>query len=148
MKMNAARRKLVRDPSAKLDDWMPSLALMDDAFDILDRRPMDIIRLRIEVLHVRGEHQKTEREATELIRRAELIEGDVWLRHYFLVKGWYHVGCAQYLLGREDARLSILTALRYMDEFAKVDPYDMFNLEKVIMLNYFSTLDAVGQLLL
>jgi hypothetical protein len=47
MRMNLARRQLLRSPLARLEDHIPSLALFDELFGLSDTRSLDIIRLRV-----------------------------------------------------------------------------------------------------
>lgn len=97
--MNAARRKLTRNASARFEECLPPLAPLDDVFEPSNRRPLDVIRFRVEILHLRSMQQETEASAFVLVQRAELIKDDPWQQLYFLTKGWYYVGSAQYSLG-------------------------------------------------
>lgn len=143
MLMNAARRKLTRKASARFEECLPPLTPLDDAFGPSNRRPLDVIRLRVEILHLRGMHQETEADAFVLVQRAELIEDDPWQQLYFLTKGWYYVGSAQYSLGKQDMAVENLSnALRYEEDFCKIDDTGLFNPEKVTMLKYLEDLAA------
>jgi hypothetical protein len=54
-----------------------------------NRRSLDVLRLRVEVLKERGMYLKAENEASILTQRAHLVEDDEWLRLYHLIQGWY-----------------------------------------------------------
>jgi hypothetical protein len=97
MRMNLAQRQLLRNPRARLEDYIPSLSLFDELFSISDTRSLDIIRLRMEILYHRGEHEQTEVHAELLIQRASMKNDDVWQQLYFSIKGYYYLGLVQYL---------------------------------------------------
>lgn len=138
---NAARRRLNRNRSTNLDECLPVLSDLDDAFGPSNRRPLDVIRLRADVLYQRGMYPQAETEGTMLIHRAEMIENDEWQRLYFLVHGWTCVGSAQCLLGKETAAMASLShALKLEEEFCMIDTSGLFNPEKFAMLGYLEEL--------
>ena len=145
MMMDGARRKLLRNKWARLEDCLPRLEDLDAEFDPSNCRPMDVLRMRVEVLYrralaeqdVRERRQlfgQVEVEASELVRRAEMKENDPWQRPYFFVKGLYHLGSAQYELARDAAaEESFSTALCYEAEFCEVDQSGQFAQEVICM---------------
>ncbi|KAK3937039.1 hypothetical protein QBC46DRAFT_417323 [Diplogelasinospora grovesii] len=122
MKMVAARRRLLRHPWAALDECLPaSLSHLDHVFGLTDQRSLDVIRLRLETLESRGFYEMVEVEATDLIRRAEMIQGNDWLRLSNLCLGWELVNRAQVMLGKYDLALADHSESRFKSEFARID---------------------------
>lgn len=138
MMMDGARRRLLYDKWATFTDCLPSLAHLDTLFGPTDRRPLDMIGLRLEILKDRGIPAQAEREAAELIRRAENIENDDWQRAYHLTRGWYFRGWAQYSMPgkRGQAVESFETAMRCDDELCAIDDFHIFVPERVAMVGY------------
>ena len=137
MFMNAARRRLNRSRWTNLDECLPVLSDLDDAFGPSNCRPLDVIRLRADILYQRGMYPQAEIEGTMLVHRAEMKENDEWQRLYFLIHGWTCVGSAQYFLGKETAAMASLShALKLEKEFRKIDKSGLFNPEKFAMLAY------------
>jgi len=97
-----------------------------------------MIGLRLEILKDRGIPTQAEREAAELIRRAENIENDGWQRAYHLTRGWYFRGWAQYSMPgkRGQAVESFETAMRCDDELCAIDDFHIFVPERVAMVGY------------
>ncbi|KAF2435049.1 hypothetical protein EJ08DRAFT_388323 [Tothia fuscella] len=142
MRMNAASRKLIRDNWARLDDHIPALAIMDNMFGPTNRRSLDIIRLRVEVLHHRQEYESVEVEAELLISRASLLENDDWLQFYFLIKGYYFSAYACYRLKRSSTLEQIYRTLRYIELFSEIDSAGIFEPKQVAMLAIVSEMTA------
>lgn len=141
MFMNLARRRLNRSWWTNLDECLPVLSDLDAAFGPSNRRPLDVIRLRADVLYQRRMYPQAETEGTILIYRAALIENDKWQRLYFLVKGWACVGSAQYFLGKETAAMASLSfALKLEEEFCTIDTSGLFNPEKFLILGHLEDL--------
>lgn len=137
MLMNAARRKLTRNPSATFEECLPDLSVLDNSFGPSNQRSMDVVRLRVETLNLRGLHEQTEIEAYVLVERAAQIEDDQWKQLYYLTKGWFYVGSAQYLLGKPDiATENLSQSLRCEERFSRIDHSGLFNPERLIMLKY------------
>ena len=137
MLMNAARRKLTRNPSATFEECLPDLSLLDNSFGPSNQRSMDVVRLRVETLNLRGLHEQTEIEAYALVERAAQIQDDQWKQLYYLTKGWFYVGSAQYLLGKPDiATENLSQSLRCGGGFSRIDHSGLFNPERLIMLKY------------
>jgi hypothetical protein len=134
MQMNFARR-MISQGGGLLDQWLPDISTLNDTFGPSDRRSLDTIRLRIEVLYQRAEYLDVETQSLDLVRRATMIEGDEWLSSYFHIKGWYFIGMAQFsLLDYDGANFSLTTCLWWMDGFCKIDDTGLFNPEKVGIL--------------
>lgn len=138
LRMNYARRQLLRNDQATLTEYIPSLDLFDGLFGTCNRRSLDIVRLRMEVLHHRGNYARVEGEAKCLVERAGRVRDDVWLRLYFLIKGYYHLGIAEYLQGQEGvARGNIVRCIELINEFDRIDPHGMFAAEKAVLEDFF-----------
>ncbi|KAI9668488.1 MAG: hypothetical protein M1829_005366 [Trizodia sp. TS-e1964] len=134
MRMNLARRHLLRSSQASLEDYIPSLTLFDRLFSPGDTRSLDIIRLRTEILHHRGDYERVESEAQLLVQRAGLKRHDVWQRLYFLIKGYYFLSLSQNQLGKQDmARMNMAQGIRFIAEFSRIDLYGIFNSEKAVL---------------
>ena len=96
--------------------------------------PLDVLRLRVEILYQRGQYQRVTEEASLLIQRADRKQNDPWQRHYFLIKALYHTGSAHYYLGNHESTKQCLGYALYLDdEFCKIDGSDQFNSERVFM---------------
>jgi hypothetical protein len=141
--MDGARRRLLQYSWAPLD-CLPDIFHLDTVFGPTDRRPLDVISLRIEILSHRKMHVETEMEAFMLIRRAEIIQNDNWRRFYNLTRGWYFLGTAQYFMRKREAAIeSLSNALRSDDELCKVDGFHIFNAERMMILKYLEHLRGV-----
>lgn len=136
MRMNLARRRLSRNPMARLEDHLPSLEFFDDLFGESDTRCLDIIRLRVETLFQRGNYIGTEKEANLLVARASLKVKDPWQQLYFLIKGYYHLGLAQYRLGKMDSANSIMyQGIQCIGEFSLLDEYGVFDSDHATLMS-------------
>ena len=130
MLMNSARRRLARSPWVSLESCLPDLSGLDQDFGPSNRRPLDVIRIRVETLYLRVLYLEVENEALVLAHRADRIQNDPWQRFYFLTKAWYHIGSAQFSLKRHiDAKSSFFRALWWESEFSTIDESGMFNPE-------------------
>jgi hypothetical protein len=98
MRMNSARRKLLPDNWARVEDYILSLTLIDHMYNASNWRSLDIVRLRVGLLFHRAEYELTETEAEELVRRASMVQNDEWQRLYFLIKGHHYVASAQFCM--------------------------------------------------
>ncbi|KAG4444026.1 hypothetical protein IFR05_000486 [Cadophora sp. M221] len=133
MKMNLARRRLFR--GKLLRDCLPDLSALDITFGLTNRRPLDVIRLQIEVLWHRKMYADVVTQALVLLERAEMIENDEWQRLYFLIKSWYYLGSAQSRLGNHHAAMNDLSDFLVAEEaFCRIDQTGLFNPEKIEIL--------------
>jgi hypothetical protein len=147
MMMNAARRRLFQDEWTTFEECLPDISHVDALYGLADRRPVDVITLRVEVLSKRAFHLHTETEASTLIQRAEMIEDNEWQRFYYLTLRWYFLGCAQYFqkdLRRTEAMFSFEQALHFEDMLRKAD-FNIFDAERVIMSKYMDELESMEQ---
>lgn len=134
MMMNRAKRRLSRCEWVDIDQCLPPLLPLDDMFGPANCRPLDVLRLRVEVLYQRMQYQRVTEEAFVLVQRADTKQNDPWQRHYFLIKGLYHAGSAHYYLGNhESAKQCLGYALYLQEEFCKIDVTDQFNSERILM---------------
>ncbi|KAF5674775.1 hypothetical protein FCIRC_7640 [Fusarium circinatum] len=132
MMVNQARRWLMRDDNARLEDVLPPVDHYDQIFGVCNRRSLDIIALRLEITYKRRQFVQLETEATILIQRAKLIRDDDWHRLYNLVRGWYHLGCAQFsLLKWVPAMTSFDRALQSDAQLRELGNWTIFDTEKV-----------------
>lgn len=139
--MDSARRRLLQYPWTTFDDCLPPISSLDANFGPTDRRCMDVISLRAEVLSKRNMFNEAEIEAFSLIQRADLVQNDEWQRFYNLTRGWYFLGCAQYALDKGDVAVaSLLEALRCDEEICKIADFHIFTPEKTMILKYLDLL--------
>lgn len=132
--IDSARHKLKRSKWATLDESLPTLSVLDEIFGPSNRRSLEVLRLRADVLFERGMYRDAKDVASMLIQRADLVEGDEWNRHYFMINGWYVVGNVQYLLGEYAAATSSLhNCLELEEEFGKAWYSYLFNKEKILI---------------
>ncbi|KAK3686163.1 hypothetical protein B0T22DRAFT_492951 [Podospora appendiculata] len=137
IKMDGARRRLLHDPWATMQECLPDLSLLDAAFGPSDRRCVDVVALRLEILHLRHLDSDAKTAAAELLRRAEMIRNDEWQRFYNLTRGYYFLGCAQDRLGERAAAVeSFRRAMRSNEELCRVDDFGIFEPEERIMAKY------------
>lgn len=61
--MSPARRQLLWNPTTRLEDYIPSLAILDELLGLLDTRCLDVIRLHTEILDHRNDYIGTELKA-------------------------------------------------------------------------------------
>lgn len=142
--LDGARRRLLQYPWVNFD-CLPDISHLDSIFGPTDRRSLDVISLRIEILNNRNMHVETEVEASMLIQRAEMIQSDNWQRFYNLTRGWYFLGTAQYFLRKRDVAIqSLSNALRSDDELCNIDEFHIFNAERMIILEYLEHLRGVN----
>jgi len=133
MQMDLARRRLLR--GEPLDICLPALSDLDAQFGPTNHRSLDVIRLRMEVLFQRKEYAEAITSGLLLIERASTILDDDWPRIYFLFKGGYHLGLAQYHMGNYAVAMqTLLICLEWEEEMWTVDDTGQFNSEKVVML--------------
>lgn len=133
MQMDLARRRMLRGEA--IDRCLPDLSVLDSTFGPINHRSLDVIRLRMEFLYRGKEYAEVKKYALLLIERAGTIEGDEWRRIYFLVKGGYHLGMAQYFTANyADAIRDLSRCLEWEEEMWKVDKTGQFNTEKIEML--------------
>lgn len=136
MMMDGARRRLLLDPRTDFS-CLPNISQLDTILGPTNRRSLDVIFLRIEILHHRGLHTETEIEASKLVQRAKMIRDDDWQRHYNLTRGWYFLGSAQYFLKKRKLAIeSLSNALIFDDELCKIDEFHIFDTERMVILKY------------
>lgn len=142
MMIDGARRRLLHDKWATFADCLPDVAELDSMFYPKDRRALDVIGLRLEILKNRDMPVEAEEEASDLVRRAEGICNDDWQRFYHLTRAWYFLGWAQYsMLGKQDqATSSFHEALRCNDELCKIEDFHIFVSEQAEMQTYLDEL--------
>lgn len=132
MMVNQARRLLMRDDDARLEDVLPPVDHYDRIFGVCNRRSLDIIALRLEVIYKRRQFVQLETEATILIQRAKLIRDDDWHRLYNLVRGWCYLGCAQFfLLKWVPALTSFDRAVQSDNQLRELGNWTIFDTERV-----------------
>lgn len=85
-------------------------------------------------------YQQTEAEAFLLVERAGSVENNQWSQLYFLTKGWYYAGSAQYFLGQDTARENLSHALDCEARFSRFDRTGLFNPEKLTVQKYLDDL--------
>jgi hypothetical protein len=137
MTMNAARRQLAQKQWQSCESVLPDLELLDASFGASNRRSMDVISLRLEVEYRRVQYAAVKVDAGMLIRRANMIENDDWLAYYYLTRGYYFLGSAQFHLGeKQDAEDSFACALVADNLLCLIKDFSIFNAEKMIMQRY------------
>ncbi|KAB8349531.1 hypothetical protein FH972_023557 [Carpinus fangiana] len=147
MIMNAARRRLFRYSWVTFDDCMPTVEELDGEFGPCDRRSLDVISLKMEVLGTRGLNDEMKVQAAMMIQRAEMIQNDNWMRFYYLTRAWFYLGQAQYATGeRPLATESLSKALVTEADFRKVDDHDIFNPERLIITGLLEELETQTKL--
>ena len=133
MMIDAARRRLLQDPWAIFTDCLPNLSDLDIKYGPCDRRSLDVISLRVEILKHRGQYELVASEASALIQRAELIQDDKWQRLYNLIRGWFFLGHSQYVSEKRDEAVeSLAMMLLYDAQFQPMDFWNIFGAERVI----------------
>jgi hypothetical protein len=141
--MDGARRRLLYDKWATLDECLPNTSHIDRTFGASDRRLLDVLGLRIEILSQRNMQNQAELEATLLIERADMIQNDEWLRFYNLTRGWYFLGSAQYMLKKRNVAIESLTnALQCKAELCKIEDFHIFVAEEATILRYLEDLKS------
>ena len=136
MIMDGARRRLLQCPWATFD-CLPEISYLDSYFGPTDRRSLDVIGMRVEILSHRGMHSEAEVEALALVQRAGMIQSDDWQRFYNLTRGWYFLGSAQYFLRKRDVAIqNLCNALHSDDELCKIDEFHIFEAERMIILKF------------
>jgi len=142
--MDGARRRLLQYPWTTFD-YLPAISYLDSVFGPTNRRSLDVIGIRAEILSHRGMYIEAEIEAALLVQRAKMIHTDDWQRFYNLTRGWYFLGSAQYFLRKRDAAIQCLcNALRSDDELCKIDEFHIFNAERTMILKYLAHLKSVN----
>lgn len=134
MKMDMARRRLSQGQWVDISDNLPALSILDHKFGLSDRRPLDVIRLRIETLYQRKQYMEARAHSSMLIQRAETIENDEWQRHYFLIKGLYYAGTSScYITGNQlVAESNLSRCFGLIEDFYQLDhTFAMFDTEKI-----------------
>lgn len=105
---------------------------------------------KAEILSERGGFEdQVEAEAAAIVERAMALQGenDGWQRLYNFVRGWFFLGQAQFRMGkREDALVSLLTALGVAEEFRMIDESDIFEPERAVIVGYLETLQLAEPL--
>jgi hypothetical protein len=146
MMMDGARRRLLHQSWTTFADCLPDIAHLDADFGSTDRRPLDVLGLRLEILKKRGMPHEAEPEALEMIRRAERTLNDDWQRYYNLTRGWYFLGWARYAIPekRSQAVACFETALTCDDELCKIEDFHIFVSERTEMLKYLGELRDFG----
>jgi tetratricopeptide (TPR) repeat protein len=135
MDMDRAKRRLDSSELADLDKCLPSLSSLDEVFGSTNCRPLDVLRLRIEIMYQRRQYQALVEEALVLIDRADKKHDDPWQRHYFLIKAYYYSGSSHFHLGNyECAKVYLECALHLYEKFLEIDWSDQFDSEKAFML--------------
>ena len=134
MKMNRAKRRLRHSERENIDECLPPLVPLEKEFGPMNCRPLDVLRLRLETLSERGQHQQVTEEAPLLIQKADGKWNDPWQRCYFLIKALYCAGSAHFHLGNLESARHHLNQALYLDaEFCKLDSSDQFNTERAHM---------------
>lgn len=150
MAMDRARRRLTHQPWTTFADFVPPLEDLDAQFGHTDRRSLDVLALRAEILSERGGFEdQVEAEAAAIVERAMALQGenDGWQRLYNFVRGWFFLGQAQFRMGkREDALVSLHTALGVAEEFRMIDESDIFEPERAVLAGYLETLQLAEPL--
>ncbi|PVH72986.1 hypothetical protein DL98DRAFT_358227, partial [Cadophora sp. DSE1049] len=135
MQMNLARRKINRGGTDVLDYCLPDLNTLDRTFGASNRRPMDVIRTRVEVLYEHEKYEEMEAQADILLERGVMIENDQWQNLYFVIKGFYYIGLARYCLKMHVVAMeSLKSCLHWICEFEKINITGLFDPEKVEVL--------------
>lgn len=143
MTMNAARRQLERKQWQSCESVLPDLELLDATFGASNRRSMDVLSLRLEVQYRRVQYFAVKADAGTLIFRANMIENDDWLAYYYLTRGYYFLGSAQFHLGeKESAEESFTCALEADRKLCLINDYSIFNTEKALMRGYLADMYA------
>lgn len=134
MRMDGARQKALRDDWADIHALLPDLSELDSLYGPTNCRPMDVLRLRLEILHARKQHSQIITEAETLIPRASAKTYDPWQQHYFLIKAFYYGGHAHLELGnQESARHWYGRALKLIDDFQLFDQSNQFLVQQLGM---------------
>tara|TARA_R110002003_G_scaffold214_33_gene16306 strand:- start:1874 stop:3109 length:1236 start_codon:yes stop_codon:yes gene_type:complete len=137
MKMNAARRQLAQKQWQSCESVLPDLELLDASFGASNRRSMDVVSLRLEVGYRRVQYAAVQVDAGMLIHRAAMIENDDWLAYYYLTRGYYFLGSAQFHLGeKQEAEETFACALAADHKLCLIKDFSIFNAEKVMMRRY------------
>jgi hypothetical protein len=135
--INTAKRRLLYDNWASLNECLPDLSGVDAVSGPSDRRALEIMALRLHTLNHRRLYRQAEAEAFLLIARAAIITNDQSQRLQNLVRGYFHLGRAQHILGNKAARQSFLSALQYEEKFCELSgDDDMFKVERAAILKY------------
>ncbi|KXJ84608.1 hypothetical protein Micbo1qcDRAFT_181495 [Microdochium bolleyi] len=142
MMMDAARRKLFHAPWVPLDECLPSVDYFDANFGPTDRRVLDLVALRVEVLARRAEHAQVVQQASDLTHRAEIIVGDEWQRLFNLIRAYFFLGQAYLGLSDADlARVSFECMLVYEAQFsARSDHFGIYVSERARAEEYLTGL--------
>ncbi|KAM7215029.1 hypothetical protein V8F06_009555 [Rhypophila decipiens] len=144
MSMNRARRRLLRQPWTRLEDFLPSVEEeLDGLFGSSNRRSLDVLGLRAEILSQRGLDHEVEIEAKAILERVAGIRDDAWQRLYHLVRASFWGGEAQFRQGKwDEARMSLESAMVFAEEFRGVEKADIFEPERLVMKRYLEELQA------
>ncbi|KAK0101810.1 hypothetical protein ONS95_006960 [Cadophora gregata] len=135
MQMNLARRKINRGGADVLYERLPDLTSLDQNFGPSNRRPMDVIRTRVEVLYEHEKYEEMEAQANILLERGVMIENDQWQNLYFVIKDFYYIGLARYCLKMYIVAMeSLKSCLHWIREFENIDATGLFDPEKVEVL--------------
>lgn len=143
MTMNAARRRLLRDRWSACDDFIPGLCHLDIVFGPSNRRSMDVISLRAEIMYRRHQFMEVEAEARMLVQRADTIVYDEWQRCYYLTRGYYFLGCSQF--HRDDIRAaeeSFANTLLADQQLCLINDFSIFNAEKTAIKRYLEAMHS------
>ena len=153
MDMNRARRRLTHQPWTTFNDFLPRVEGLDARFGRADRRSLDVLGLRAEILSQRGGgggggwlvqvQVEVEAEAFEILERIEGIpENDQWQRLYHLVRAWFWIGQAQFRQSkRAQAVQSLQKAAGFAEAFREVEEAtDIFEPERVAIRSYLAQL--------
>jgi hypothetical protein len=116
MAIEYARRRLHWDECIQLEDVLPPVDVLDRTYGISDNRSLIVISIRIEIAGERGWLEQVETESSILIQRAGLILDDNWMRIYYLTIGWFHLGYAQYYLGKDELAITSFNNALAIDE--------------------------------
>ncbi|KAF3228969.1 hypothetical protein TWF191_002079 [Orbilia oligospora] len=135
VQMNMARRRLRLGDWVNLTDVLLALSVLDHKFGVSDRRPLDVIRVRVETLFKRKKYLEVIQHSRSLVERAELIEiqDDPWQRHYFSIKGCYYMGISLFSLEKyEEAHIILSKCFDLIESFYTVqNNFALFDSEKV-----------------
>jgi hypothetical protein len=130
--MDGANGRLRRNEWLSPDDCLPDLAKLDATFGPANCRPLDMLRLRIEISYLRGQYDRVIEESSALIPRAYTKQNDPWQMHYYLFIGWHHRSSAQYHLEEYGSAKESLSIAQYMaDRFSVIEPSGLFDPERV-----------------
>ncbi|KAF3280607.1 hypothetical protein TWF970_002820 [Orbilia oligospora] len=148
MHMNMARRRLRLGDWVDLTDVLPALSVLDHKFGVSDRRPLDVIRVRVETLFKRKKYLEVIEHSNSFVERAELIgiQDDPWQRHYFSIKGCYYTGMSLFSLEKyEESCITLSKCFDLIEIFYTIrHNFALFDSERVEIVERLYQLSQLG----